>query len=41
MRSSLEFFATTHLFPEGYQPYKNEVYLLPSELDETSQRTHR
>ena len=41
MRSSLEFFATAHLFPEGHQPYKNEVYLLPTELDEASQRTHR
>ena len=41
MRSSLEFFATAHLFPEGYLPYKNEVYLLPTELDEASQRTHR
>ena len=36
LRSSLGFFATAHLFPEGYQPYKNEVYLLPTELDRHS-----
>ena len=27
VQSALEFFATAHLFREGYQPYKNEVYL--------------
>ena len=41
VQSALEFFATAHLFPDGFQAYKNEVYLLPSELDEASQRTHR
>ena len=33
--------ATAHSCCVFYQPYKNEVYLLPSELDEASQRTHR
>ena len=33
MRSALEFFATTQSCREGCQAYKNEVYLLPTELD--------
>ena len=33
MRSALEFFATGQSFREGCQAYKNEVYLLPTELD--------
>ena len=41
VRSALEFFATAQSFREGCQAYKNEVYLLPTELDEVSQRTHR
>ena len=41
VQSALEFFATAHSFPEGCQAYKNEVYLLPTDLDEASQRTHR
>ena len=30
---ALEFFATTQSCCEGFQAYKNEVYLLPTELD--------
>ena len=41
MRSALEFFATAQSCREGCQAYKNEVYVLPTELDEASQRTHR
>ena len=41
VQSAMEFFATAHSFPEGCQAYKNEVYLLPTDLDEASQRTHR
>ena len=41
VRSALEFFATAQSFREGCQAYKNEVYLLPTMLDEASQRTHR
>ena len=33
MRSALEFFATAQSCREGCQAYKNEVYLLPTELD--------
>ena len=33
MRSVLEFFATTQSYREGCQAYKDEVYLLPTELD--------
>ena len=33
MRSALEFFATAQSYREGCQAYKNEVYLLPTELD--------
>ena len=40
MRSSLEFFATAHLFPEDYQPYKNEVHLFPRLLDEKIATLH-
>ena len=40
-RSALEFFATAYLFPDGCQDCKNEDYLLPTELNEASQRTHR
>ena len=32
-RSALEFFATAQSCREGCQAYKNEVYLLPTELD--------
>ena len=41
VQSAMEFFATAHSFPEGCQAYKNEVYLLPTDLVEASQRTHR
>ena len=41
MRSSLEFFATALSCRVYCQAYKNEVYLLPTELVEASQRTHR
>ena len=41
VQSAMEFFATAHSFPEGCQAYKNEVYLLPTDLGEASQRTHR
>ena len=41
MLSALEFFTTAHSGREGCQAYKNEVYLLPTELVEASQRTHR
>ena len=41
LRSALEFFATAHSCRVFFQAYKNEVYLLPTELDEASQRTHR
>ena len=33
MRSALEFFATTQSCRKGCQAYKNEVYLLQTELD--------
>ena len=33
MRSALEFFTTGQSCREGCQAYKNEVYLLPAELD--------
>ena len=41
VQSAMEFFATAHSFPEGCQAYKNEVYLVPTDLVEASQRTHR
>ena len=41
MRSALEFFATAHSCRVFCQAHKNEVYLLPTELVEASQRTHR
>ena len=34
MRSALEFFATAQSCCEGCQAYKNDVHLLPTELDE-------
>ena len=45
----MDFFATAQSFcgrslqsvQEGCQAYKNEVYILPTDLDEASQRTHR
>ena len=40
-RSALEFFATAYFFPDGCQDCKNEDYLLPTEHNEDSQRTHR
>ena len=41
MRSAMVFFATAHSCRVFCQAYKNEVYLLPTELVEASQRTHR
>ena len=41
MRSALEIFATAHSCRVFFQAFKNEVYLLPTELVEASQRTHR